>query len=164
MRPFVDPADPARRATVEFHKRENPMKRILPYFLTAAAATFIPTSAHAGTDYRCTIEKINDVDGDESTVIEAHRKFYIGKEFTVDRRSGLMAGALKNAYATQPVVVDSGSKGNSFKAVTTMRRNKGAGAGSTVFTLVVKEFAETPKKPFVFLSDVTVYFGNCIYF
>lgn len=141
------------------------MKRILPYsFVVVAAATSLPTNVHAGTDYRCTIEQSRDVDGDESTLIASQRKFYVGREFTVDRKSGIMIGALKNSYATAPVVVDVGSKGNSFKAVTTMRRDQGAGAGSTVFTLVVKEFAETPKKPFVFLDDVTVYFGTCVHF
>lgn len=86
------------------------------------------------------------------------------KEFTVDRRSGVMAGSLKNSYATDPVVIDSGSKGNYFKAIATMRRDQGAGAGSTVFTLVVKEYDDMPKKPFVFLADVIVYFGTCVYF
>ncbi|MFQ2720510.1 hypothetical protein ACK3YS_16395 [Aeromonas caviae] len=127
---------------------------------TAATVSF----AHAGTDYRCTVERIFDADGDNSQQINGQRKLYIGKEFTVDRSSGVMMGALKNSYMTKPVVVDRGSKDNSFKAVTTMRSDQGVGAGSTVSTLVVKEYAESPQKPFAFMSNDTVYFGHCVQF
>ncbi|MNP71044.1 hypothetical protein D3C76_1673700 [compost metagenome] len=75
-----------------------------------------------------------------------------------------MIGVLKNSYMTKPVVIDRGSKDNSFKAVTTMRRDQGVGAGSTVCTLVVKEYAESPQKPFAFMADDTVYFGSCVQF
>ncbi|MBU1224120.1 MAG: hypothetical protein KKA22_01195 [Gammaproteobacteria bacterium] len=140
------------------------MKRIAFLFLIVTAATFTVSFAHAGTDYRCTIERVYDADGDKSSLIDGERKLYVGKEFTVDRSSGAMIGALKNSYVTEPVVVDRGSKDNSFKSVTTMRRDQGAGAGSSVFSLVVKEYADTSKKPFVFLSNDTVYFGNCVHF
>lgn len=140
------------------------MKQIAFLFLIVTAAIFTVSFAHAGTDYRCRIERVYDADGDKSSLIDGERKLYVGKEFTVDRSSGIMIGALKNSYVTEPVVVDSGSKDNSFKSVTTMRRDQGAGAGSSVFSLVVKEYADTPKKPFVFLSNDTVYFGNCVHF
>lgn len=131
--------------------------------LVVTAATTAPF-AHAGTDYRCTIERIYDADGDKSQLIDGQRKLYIGREFTVDRSSGVMIGALKNSYMTEPVVVDRGSKDNSFKAVTTMRRDQGVGAGSTIYALVVKEYVESPQKPFAFLTDDTVYFGSCVHF
>ena len=69
-----------------------------------------------------------------------------------------------NAYATRPQVIDRGSKDNAFKAVTTMRVNQGVGIGSSVFTLVINEYVESSKKPFVFLSGDVAYFGNCTYF
>ncbi|MCE5181253.1 MAG: hypothetical protein LLG15_05585 [Betaproteobacteria bacterium] len=137
----------------------------IPFFLSfVLTATATASFAHAGTDYRCTVERIYDADGEKSQLIEGQRKLYMGKEFTVDRRSGVMIGALKNSYITEPVMVDRGSKDNSFKAVTTMHRDQGVGAGSTVSTLVVKEYAESPQKPFAFLSDDTVYFGSCVHF
>ncbi|WP_262111457.1 hypothetical protein [Aeromonas sp. Marseille-Q5825] len=139
------------------------MTRIQFFSLVLTSAATV-SFAHAGTDYRCTVERIFDADGDNSQLIDGQRKLYIGKEFTVDRRSGVMMGALKNSYMTKPVVVDRGSKDNSFKAVTTMRRDQGVGAGSTVFALVVKEYAESPQKPFAFMSDDTVYFGSCVQF
>lgn len=75
-----------------------------------------------------------------------------------------MAGALKNSHVTRPVVVDRGSKDNSFKAVTTMRVEQGLGQGSSVYALVVNEYVEPKEKPFVFLSGDTVYFGTCGHF
>jgi hypothetical protein len=140
------------------------MKRTSSLLAIFAAAAFAAPFAHAGTDYRCTIERIYDAEGDSSPLVDARRKLFVGKEFTVDRRSGVMIGALKNSFLTEPLVVDRGSKDNSFKAVTTMRRDQGVGAGSTVYALVVKEFSGTPKKPFVFLDDDMVYFGSCVHF
>jgi len=137
----------------------------VPLFLSLTLAVVITaSSAHAGTDYRCVVERIYDADGDKSKLIDGERKLFIGKEFTVDRKSGVMIGALKNSYMTEPVVIDHGSKDNSFKAVTTMRRDQGVGAGSAVFTLVIKEYADPPQKPFAFLADGTVFFGSCVHF
>lgn len=140
------------------------MTRIQFLLSLVVTATTTAPFAHAGTDYRCTIQRIYDADGDKSQLIDGQRKLYIGKEFTVDRRSGVMIGALKNSYMTEPVVIDRGSKDNSFKAVTTMRRDQGVGAGSTIYALVVKEYVESPQKPFAFLTDDTVYFGSCAHF
>ena len=132
--------------------------------LSVAGAALMSTAVLAGTDYRCTIERIVDSAEDGAPSIAAKRKVYVGKEFTIDRRTGVMIGALKNSYLTEPRVIDSGSSENSFKAVTTMRRDQGVGAGSNLFAIVVKEFAETAKKPFVFLENDMVFYGHCIHF
>jgi hypothetical protein len=132
------------------------------FYIIAAAAT-TTSLAHAGTDYRCTIERIYDADNEKSQ-IAFQRNQYIGKQFTVDRRSGVMIGALRNSFMTKPVVVDSGSKDDSFKVVTTMRRDQGIGAGSNIYALVVNEHVDSPKKPFSFLMNDTVYFGGCVHF
>jgi hypothetical protein len=97
------------------------------------------SSLHAGVatasnDYRCTIERLSLAGGDSGDVYEFHKKNYIGKQFTVERTSGLMAGALKNSYVTNPQVIDYGSKDNSYKVITTMRIEQGAGAGSNLFS------------------------------
>lgn len=136
------------------------MKRLV---LTAATMAWAAGS-WAATDYRCKVERIYDADGEESATIEAVRKAFIGKEFTVDRRTGVMAGGLHNAYATEPVVIDHGSQDNAFKAVTTMRIDQGAGAGSAAYMIVVKEYADSARKPFAFIDSDTVYFGGCEHF
>ena len=75
-----------------------------------------------------------------------------------------MAGALKNSYITRPEVIDVGSSENSFKVVTTLRREQGLGPGSNVYVLVVREYEKGAKKPFVFLDNDELYFGTCLHF
>lgn len=83
---------------------------------------------------------------------------------TYERATGRMSGALKNTYFTDPVVIDYGSRENAYKAVTTMRLDQGLGAGSNIYALNVAEYEEDEKKPFVFLWNGTVFFGQCIHF
>ena len=75
-----------------------------------------------------------------------------------------MAGALKNSYATKPQVIDSGSKDNAFKVVTTMRIEQGAGVGSNIYALTINEYDKSPKKPFIFLDNDVVFIGACEHF
>jgi hypothetical protein len=122
------------------------------------------TLAVALPDYRCSIERVHGVAPDTDPVIIQERKLKIGREFNVERTTGMMVGVLKNSFATRPQVIDKGSKDNAFKAVTTMRLDQGAGSGSAVYTLVINEYRESAKKPFVFLSGDIVYFSNCTHF
>lgn len=119
--------------------------------------------AYAGDDYRCTISNVTLVDGTTGARHQMY-KSSVGAMFTVERESGLIAGALKNSYRTKPQVIDRGSKENSYKVVTTMKLHEGAGLGTTIHVLIVKEFEPTPKKPFVFLENDAVYFGTCEHF
>lgn len=121
-------------------------------------------SSFAGDDYKCVIERLF-ISG--SKTFEANQlfvKLYIGKEFTVERVTGLMAGALKNAYVNAPIVVDYGSKENSYKVLNYLKLGEGAGAGSNIYALDVMEYEEGPKKPFVFLRNSEVFFGSCTHF
>lgn len=128
------------------------------------ALVLTPCAAVAADDYRCTIERLSLAAGDSGATYDLNRKSYVGKQFTVERTSGLMAGVLKNSYVTKPQVVDRGSKDNSFKVVTTMRVEQGAGAGSNIYALTVLEYEQGPKKPFVFLNNEMVFFGHCEHF
>lgn len=121
-------------------------------------------TAIAGNDYRCTIERLSLATGDSGAIYDLRKKNYVGKQFTVERASGLMSGVLKNSYATKPQVIDRGSKENSYKVVTTMRIEQGAGAGSNIYALTVLEYEQATKKPFVFLQNEGVYFGYCEHF
>jgi hypothetical protein len=116
------------------------------------------TNAWATDDYRCTIE---------STVAAKEKpinRIYIGKQFTVERRIGLMAGALKNSYVTDPQVIDYGSAENSYKAVATMRKDQGAGVGSSIYALTINEYDESDRKPFIFLQNDEAFLGWCEHF
>jgi hypothetical protein len=122
------------------------------------------TAAQVLPDYRCTIRGLEAPGFLEEKPLEYWRRLYIGKEFTVERRTGMMAGPLKNSFITKPVVIDSGSTQNSFKVVTTMRSDQGAGVGSNIYVLVVKEFDSAPAKPFLFFENDQVFFGTCVHF
>lgn len=115
-------------------------------------------------DYRCMIERVANAEAPPNASLAFQEKNYIGKEFTVERRTGLMAGALKNAYITKPEVIDIGSEGNSYKVISTLRLEQGAGRGSNVYMLVVQEFVKGVEKPFIFANNDELYFGNCIHF
>jgi hypothetical protein len=128
--------------------------------LVALLAT--PVSAIAAQDYRCTIKHV--VSASSAPNQEAQSSAYVGKEFTVERRSGLMAGVLKNSFSTKPVVIDLGSTENSYKVVTTMRREQGVGAGSNIYALTIQEYEAGPAKPFVFLQNDMAFFGQCAHF
>lgn len=132
--------------------------------LVFALSAFVVTSAQAGEDYRCIIERIHSADGEETPTLKMYRKAFIKQEFTVDRQTGIMVGSLKNSYTTKPVVIDQGSSENSFKVVTTMRLDQGIGAGSNIYSLIIKEYDEAARKPFVFLENSMVYFGGCVHF
>ncbi|MBI1174118.1 MAG: hypothetical protein GC139_02495 [Sideroxydans sp.] len=134
--------------------------RFIFVFLLSALVAEI---ANADEDYRCTINRVS-LAGDESGANFKLLQTYIGKEFTVERRTGLMAGALKNSYVTKPQVVDYGSAANSYKVVTTMRMAEGAGYGSNIYALTINEYEKSLKKPFVFLSNDEIYFGSCTHF
>lgn len=116
------------------------------------------TSAWAAEDFRCTIE---------STVAAKEKpinRIFIGKQFTVERRTGLMAGALKNSYVTDPQVIDYGSTENSYKAVATMRKDQGAGVGSSIYALTINEYDESDRKPFIFMQNDEAFLGWCEHF
>ena len=124
---------------------------------------FVPDAAMAGDDYKCTVERVHASDEDSADYLLSSKAF-TGSDFTVDRATGLMVGPLKNSFATKPQVIDRGSKSNSFKVVTTLSLGQGAGYGSNVYTLIIDEYVDGPKKPFVFLENAIVYFGHCVHF
>lgn len=117
--------------------------------------------AFAMSDYICKIDKVVLGPSSEARTVDMLNERYRGKEFTVSRRTGVMSGALKNAYITSPVIVDSGSKDNSFLAVTTLRPGQGMGPGSYVYLLVIREFHEGKDKPFMFADNDQVHYGTC---
>lgn len=128
------------------------------------ATVFMVGVAQAGRDYRCTIARVSLAQGDTGSTYDLYKRNYIGKEFTIERESGLMAGVIKNSYGTKPQVIDNGSKSNSYKVVTIMRPGDGAGAGSNIHALTVLEYEETSKKPFIYLHTDMVFFGQCEHF
>lgn len=128
--------------------------------LTLLGAETERADAQVFRDYRCLVERV--VTADPSTQ-PLEQKWYVGEQFTVDRRTGVMVGALKNLSPTRPIVVDLGSSENSYKVVTIQEQGLGRGPGHASL-LVIKEFVDAPKKPFLFADDDRAYFGTCTHF
>ena len=132
---------------------------------TVALLLLISASVQANADYKCTIKRISTAEDAPNPTLKLYEKEgYIGKQFTVEKETGNMVGALKNSYATRPQVIDSGSHENSFKVVTTMRLYEGAGRGTNIYALTISEYVKSTKKPFVFLENDVVFFGTCEHF
>ncbi len=140
------------------------MKHVSTISLLICVVSLSGYSLAANQDYKCEIERVSVVEGNDSNTYKMFAESFIGQEFTVDRKTGLMVGSLKNSYVTSPQVIDIGSSENSYKVVSTMRVDQGAGAGSNIYALNVDEFIEGPKKPFVFLQNNKVFFGTCEHF
>lgn len=136
---------------------EVSLKKVAYLFLLSLA----PHSWSMGADYICSIQKVISSSGE---IDKAGERAFVGSQFTVNRETGLMSGALKNSYFTAPQVIDFGAKGNGYKVITTMKVEQGFGAGSNIYVLNVKEYVEAAQKPFVFLQNETVYFGHCKHF
>lgn len=124
--------------------------------ISAAVALAGVTNAWAAVDYRCMIERT--VSASEQSLGHV----LIGKQFTVKGQTGMMAGALKNSYLTNPQVIDHGSAETSFKVVTAMRKDQGA--GSNIYALKINEYEQTTRKTFIFLSNDKAFLGWCEHF
>lgn len=142
------------------------LRYLTELFLAAAISLVYPANAEGQvlTDYRCKVERIATADAPPNSQLDFHLKHKIGKEFTVERRTGIMTGALKNSYINQPEIIDFGSVENSYKVITTLRKEQGAGYGSNVYFLIVNEYKSGGNKPFMFVENDVTYFGNCVHF
>lgn len=120
------------------------------------------TSAHAaGPEYRCTITQRYAAAPEMPAVRNAQENAHIGKQFTVEKETGIMSGALMNAYAVEPVVIDEGSNESAYKVVTAMKMDDGAGFGSNIYALTINQEDTSEQKPFAFLENDKVYLGHC---
>ncbi|MDY1103254.1 hypothetical protein [Pseudomonas aeruginosa] len=110
--------------------------------------------------YRCTIERFTQAQGDDVPSYTMLKEAAIGKQFTIDRSSGVTAGALRNSTDAKPFVIDRGDNGNSFKAVSMVSTSQGL-PGTTVTALNVMEFLDGERKPFNYMINDAVFFGTC---
>ncbi len=124
-------------------------------------ACLLAVSAHAAPDYRCTIEKRINAAPELPAIQMAQEKAYIGKRFMVERKTGIITGALQNAYNSDPDIVDSGSAKSAYKVVSTIKAEEEHIYGSNIYALTINENANSAQKPFAFLENTVVYMGQC---
>ena len=105
------------------------------------------------SDYTCKIHEVSN----------SFYKPLINESFNLERKTGVMSGALRNDYVTKPNIIDMGGKDNSYKVVTTLTTNQGYGKGSNVHVLIVDEYVKTDSKPFVYLWNSDIFTGICEY-
>jgi len=130
----------------------------------AAVGCLIAFNAFSASDYRCVVTSRISAGEESLAVKKMQDKVYLGQEFTVERRTGLMAGILKNSYFTKPQVIDSGSRDNAFKVINSLRLEEGLGSGTNIYALTINEYESSDKKTFVFLANDNVYLGTCKHF
>jgi len=132
-------------------------------FLVSVTLCLIASSAYAASDYRCVVARRISAGQESVDVQKMEENTYIGKEFTVERQTGLMAGILKFSSFTKPQIIDSGSTDNSFKVISSVRANEGLG-GTIIYALTINEYERSDKKAFAFLVSDIVYLGTCKHF
>lgn len=130
-------------------------------FSVGVFACLLAVSAQAAPDYRCTIEKRINAAPEFPAIQMAQEKAYIGKRFVVDRKTGIITGALQNAFTSDPNIVDSGSEKNAYKVVSIIKSDEAHIYGSNIYALTINEHASSTQKPFAFLENSVVYMGQC---
>ena len=134
---------------------------IKPYLWVAILCA---TGAVNAQDFRCKVDQVLSAAPLNPQAQTFLNQTYVGKEFTVERRTGQMAGVLKVLSPVASQVIDLGDQANGFKMVATMRREQGLGASSAVYMLVINTFDDAPRKPFMFTNNGTAYVGSCTTF
>lgn len=126
-----------------------------------AITCLLMTGAKASDEYRCTIEKRISAAVEPPSIQKAQEMAHIGKQFTVERETGIMAGALSNAFTIDPEIIDDGTTGSAYKVVSTIKREEEHVYGSNIYALIVNEHEKTPHKTFMFMENDVVYLGRC---
>ena len=124
-------------------------------------ACLLAGGVEAADDYRCSIEKRIKASLESSAIQKVQEMAHIGKEFTVERATGIMAGALFNAFTSDPEIVDDGSTGSAYKVVSTIKKEEEHVYGSNIYALIINEQDKTAQKSFVFMENDVVYLGRC---
>lgn len=123
---------------------------ILPFIFIIA----MEVSAFDG--FKCIIKDTVSPDSSGRLVEDAFYKGFQGREFTVDRKTGRMIGALKNhEYYGEPKIINTGSEKKAFRVVTEYRP-------SVKFEyLTVETYEDNEFLPFLFVSSSTIMSGTC---
>lgn len=117
--------------------------------------------ANANADYRCTIEKRISASPEPPAIQAAQEKAHLGKHFSVEKKTGIVSGALKNAFLEEPQIIDDGSSGQAYRVVSTIKPGESDVYGPGIYALIIDESASAAQNPFVFLENGVVYFGQC---
>lgn len=106
------------------------------------------------TDYKCVVKSASQVTEEGKPKEVESWGFYVGKEFAVERNSGVIIGEhfKNNLTPTKPAVYDHFVNGYSVIAV----------SNDQVYSyLQVNNFEESKQKPFILIQTNVVLTGTC---
>ena len=130
------------------------MKKIIIF-----VAVIFSGNVSAFYDFKCTIKDAVNLESDGSLNHRSHLvEWYIGKEFTVNRSTGVITGArLNNSMSGKmPTVYDYLPEENGYKAVTLYKPN------NTIDYLQINQYVESEEKPFFYKGAFgTMVSGTC---
>lgn len=128
-------------------------------FVMLLLQAFSLTIVFAGENYKCTVTDTLQAEAVAQPGQKAGQSPK-GKQFTVERATGVMSGAISNVFASQPTVFSFGSEESSYRVVSAT----GSDPTSATCTLVIEESSKEAQKPFVFIIDGITYYGMCVHF
>jgi len=108
---------------------------------------FFSGTSFAFNDFKCTIKDAIYLEDDGTLNHKSHIVTgYLGKEFVVNRKTGLITGAgiINNMSGQMPSVYDYLPTENGYKAITLYKPN------NTVDYLQINQYSENKEKPFFF--------------
>jgi hypothetical protein len=114
---------------------------------TLVILLFASGTSIAFNDFRCTIKDAIYLESNGTLNHKSHIvTWYLGKEFVVNRGTGLITGAriINNMSGQMPSVYDYLPEENGYKAVTLYKPN------NTIDYLQINQYAEGKLKPFFF--------------
>jgi len=128
---------------------------LIPLVLLQISTSF---AGNKNSDFKCTVNAASNVNSKGDFEKIELWKFYINKEFTVERRSGVVSGKnFKNNIAgIKPAPYN--DEFNSYSVVS-------VSAGSNVINyLQINKSEETKLKPFIYIMTNVVLTGVCHYY
>jgi hypothetical protein len=129
-------------------------------YLVSVFLLLTSVNVFAVNDFKCTIKDAVNLEADGSL---NHKSYlvsgYIGKEFVVNRQTGIITGAnITNTMSGKmPAVYDYLPNENGYKAVTHYKPN------NIIDYLQINQYADKPEKPFFYKGAFgTMVSGTCV--
>ena len=100
--------------------------------------------------------------GSDGQLVPDDRKIYLGQQFNVERKTGVVlgAGVSNSSYPTR-TVIDVGGKQQAYKLIWTSKEVAGTNGGRNAVYLSVEEYNESDVKPFSMIVGSQVLSGVC---
>lgn len=135
----------------------NIVSLMIRYIVLSALFTVLLSSrAYAAQEgYVCHIDAFSRLQNDGTMNLDTTDPI-VGKEFTVDRRSGEVLGRYISSNGFRTEVLDAGSKQQSFKVIA-----KNSFGFLHIMYLEIMEFSDQLSKPFLLVIGSVVYSGRC---